>query len=298
MLFIYPGDFRITQFSFAALDVAALAVVLAWTFLVAKPYGTGAGIFLTASVFAMSANAATLRLGQYGIICNAFLVIMMLAEDRGWNISAGLAWALSATKPSISVLYFLIPAVRLRIAAIATAIAYLISAALLAGYIVQTSPMEMVTQMIGQSAAVSAGGVGPLNVLMDYKLPYGAVSIAFGLSGVVAAALLMTAYRHASTLTLFSIAAVLGRLAVYHRQYDNVMLVFPLVALGLRMFEKPNKWRIGSFLIFACSLWIPFRYADYTHAVQVGLSAVWISGLCAILISSPRFESRHDLTAS
>lgn len=290
MLFVWPGDFRITQYVFAALNVSALGLVLIWVYLIGRPYGTIAGFFLSAGAFAVFGNASTLRLGQYGIICNALLVLMLLAEERRKEIPAGLAFALAAMKPNLSWLYFIILVVRQRKIAVATAAAYIIAASLLVGYFVHTSPVEMVLQMFGQSPVVFKGGIGPLNVLLDYQLPYSVLVIAFGVSGLIAALLLITYRRHASTLTLFSIAAVLGRLAVYHRQYDNVMLVFPLVALGLQMLEKPQIWRISSFLIFGCSLWIPLRYADYTHAVQLSLAAIWLSGLCIILVSSPQSE--------
>jgi hypothetical protein len=293
MLLVYPGDFRITQYFFAAVNVAALGLILAWAFSVARPYGASAGLFLSASVLAIFGNASTLRLGQYGIICNALLVGMLLAEERQKQVPTGLAFALSALKPNFSALYFVILVVRQRKIAIAIAALYTIIASLLVGYLVHVSPIEMTLQMLRQSSAVVEGGVGPVNVLLDYQFPVSAVSIVFGLSGLVAGLLLITHWRNTSTLTLFSIAAVIGRLAFYHRQYDNVMLLFPLVALGLQMFEKPDIWRTGSFLIFACSLWIPLRYVDYTHTVQVSLAIIWIFGLCNILASSPRTEVKR-----
>jgi hypothetical protein len=211
---------------------------------------------------------------------------MLVAEQNHKEVPAGIAFALAAIKPNVSGPYFLILVVRRRIIAIGLASSFLLAASLLVGYLVKTSPAEMMQQMIRQSSAVFAGGIGPLNVMIDYHVPFNIATNGLALSGLIASLLLMIRWRNSATITLFSIGAVIGRLAVYHRQYDNVMLVFPLVALGLNMFQKPTRWRIGSFAIFGCSLWIPFRYSDYTHPVELTLAAVWVFGLCAILASS------------
>jgi hypothetical protein len=291
-LFVYSGNFRITQYVFAALNVLALALTLTWTYLLARQHGKLAGFFLAASVLAMFGHASTLRLGQYGIICNALMIMMLVAEERHKEVPAGIAFALASIKPNLSGLYFLILVVRRRIIAIAVASAFLLTASFLVGYLVKTSPVEMMQQMIRQSSVVFAGGIGPLNVMLDYHVPFSVATNGLALSGLIASFLLMIRWRSSATITLFSIGAVIGRLAVYHRQYDNVMLVFPLVALGLNMFQKPTPWRIGSFAIFGCSLWIPFRYRDYTPPVELALAAIWIFGLCVILASSSSIEKR------
>jgi hypothetical protein len=157
MLFVYPGDFRIAQYSFAALNLAALGLILAWVFVAARPFGVSAGYFLSASVFAMFGNASTLRLGQYGVICNALLVIMLLAEERRKQVPAGIAFALSSIKPNLSGLNVFILVVRQRKIAIAITAAYAIIASFFIGYLVRASPIEIILQMLTQSSAVIQG---------------------------------------------------------------------------------------------------------------------------------------------
>jgi hypothetical protein len=286
MLLLVPDNFRVTQFIFATLSVAALGLVSIWAFSVGKSHSRMAGLILSASVFAMSANASTLRLGQYGLICNALLVVMLWSETRTKQIPEGIAFALAALKPSFSGFYFVVFLIRRHFVAMALVLVYVVMASLVVGYLVRTSPIEMILQMFVQSSLIPIGGVGPLNVLLEHGALAGPTNAAAGAAGLVAVVLLMIRFRDTSTLTLFSIAAVIGRLFFYHRQYDNVMLVFPLVALGLGMFEKPSALRIGIFLIFGCSLWFPLRYSDYTDLVQLIFGAIWIGGLCAVLAYS------------
>lgn len=297
MAFVPAGDFTVTRYLFLTWSLAALCLTLAWVYLLSKRHGVAGAVFLTASVFAMAAIDSTLRLQQYGLLLNVLLVVLLLSEERKQALPAGLAFALALTKPSFTGLDAFLLLFRGRFVGLAVTAAYIVVASFVIGHMTRTNPLEMIHQMIAQSSDTARGGIGPLQVAIDHGAPYAATNMIFGLTGLGTSCALMYIYRSASPLTLLSIAAVIGRLATYHRQYDNVMLMFPLVALGLLMLERMNVRRTVGFLIFGTSLWAPLRYSDYSDLVQLVLALIWIGGLCEILAQSDRSERKRTLPA-
>jgi hypothetical protein len=98
---------------------------------------------------------------------------------------------------------------------------------------------------------------------------------------------LLWAGRHRPLLDLFAIAAVAGQLWTYHKSYDNVMLVFLLVALGARALRNPADVLAGfSFLLVGASLWLPASITDNAPFLVFQLVA-WIGGLTVLLWRQP-----------
>jgi hypothetical protein len=94
---------------------------------------------------------------------------------------------------------------------------------------------------------------------------------------------LLWKYRSRSPLILFAIPAVIGRLWMYHRRYDDAMLVFLLVPLGLLALSRRTPATLVSFLIVGLSLSAPPRDSDQTTAVILAKVLVWIVGLWHLL---------------
>ncbi len=102
-------------------------------------------------------------------------------------------------------------------------------------------------------------GYGPLQWSVGLGLPQNvAIAVMAGVFGLLATGC-AAALRSRSTLQLFALMAVAGRMWTYHQQYDNVMLVFLLIALGERFVSSPGRTAFVAFAICGISDHTPFQ---------------------------------------
>jgi len=242
-MFVPPGSLPISRMAFAAICILALGLTARYAYLMGRRWGTGPGLLLAATVFGMFGNASTLRLGQYGLILNFFLLLSLVLSAKGRAIGAGLAMAVAAMKPTFSIL--------------------------------QIGVMFARQQWVSIITISVVCGLASL-------MPYPVATASLGLTSLVIALAAGWQYRHSSALVAVSVAAIMGRLFMYHRQYDNVMLMFPLLTLGLLALTTRKRWAWIAFIVFGLSLWVPIPLTAYSPPVVVALSALWIAGGCVI----------------
>lgn len=297
-LFIPPGPERLVHVVFAAICLLALGLTVWNAFALGRHWGMGPGLLMAATIFAMFGNASTLRLGQYGLILNAFLVLYLWAYAKGQAIGSGLAMAVVAIKPNYSALQF--PAMVFRRQWVSLILVAVVCAAtsLVPWVLTGINPIEIIQQMFHQSAYVSEGDTSFLRLARSV-MPYPQAVASLGLVGLAATLLLGWKYRNSSPLVATSVAAVMGRLCLYHRQYDNVMLMFPLLTLGLLALTIRKRWAWIVFAIYGATLWMPIPYSAYHPLVIVALSAAWLAGLVMIcwhaeLVPPPKPAARNS----
>lgn len=282
-LFVYPGDFRVTQWSYCALNLAVLAVTLAWIHRRATPFGRPEAALVTAALFAMFGHASTLRLGQYGILMNAALLLALAGEESGRWFRSGLGFTLAATKPNVSLLFFPLLLVRRRWLPLLTTAIYCGAASVVVWMLIDVDPLELTRQMLAQSSVTTDGDVGLLGIGVPLGVPYRILAPALGLTGVALALALSWWLRAAPPLATFACASVLGRVFFYHRQYDNVMLLMLLLGLGIIALRnrRTSSWIL--FGIVGLTLWAPLHLVDYTLPVRLLLIGTWLASLIPIV---------------
>ena len=280
-MFIPPGALWLAQEVFAAICLLALGLTAWHAYAMGRYWGTGAGLLMAAAVFGMFGNASTLRLGQYGLILNCFLLLSLLASAKGHAIGSGLAMAVAAMKPTFSVLQVAVMVARQQWVSVATLGAVCVAASLIPWALTGVNPIEMTQQMFRQSPYVTQGDTGFVG-LARLVMPYPLATIGLGMTSLVITMVAGWKYRDSSTLVTASVAAIMGRLFLYHRQYDNVMLMFPLLTLGLLALTTRKPWTWIVFVVFGLSLWVPIPLTAYSPPMVIALSAIWISGACVI----------------
>jgi hypothetical protein len=280
-LFIPPGPQRLAQVVFAAISILALGLIVWQAFALGQHWGTGPGLLMAATIFAMFGNASTLHWGQYGLILNAFLLLSLWAYAKGHAIGSGLAMALAAIKPNYSALQVAVMVSRQQWVSLLAVAVVCAAASLVPWVLTGVNPIEMIQQMLRQSAYVSDFD-GSLLRLARSMMPYPQAVASLGLVGLAAVLLLGWKYRHSSPLVATSVAAVIGRICLYNREYDNVMLMFPLLALGLLALTIRKPWAWIVFAIYGATLWTPIPYGAPPPLLIVALSGVWLAGLAVI----------------
>lgn len=280
-LFVPHGSLPVAQLVFATICLSALGLTLWYAYALGRRWGVGAGLLLAAAVFAMFGNASTLRLGQYGLILNAFLLLSLWLSEKGHAVWSGLAMAVVAIKPNYSLLQVGAIFARRQWLSVLTVAVACILASMVPWMLTGVSPIEMVQQMLRQSANVTFGDTGLLGVVR-MLVPNSLATAGLGLIGVAVTLFLGWRYRNSSTLVACSVAAVIGRLCFYHRQYDNVMLMVPLLTLGLLALTIRRPWAWVVFAVYGLSLWLPIPLTAYTPPVVLALCAIWLAGCFVI----------------
>jgi len=269
---------------FAALNAAGLWFMARYAASESQRYGRTATCFLVASCLAVSAHGVVLRNGQYGIVINAALICMAAALVNGRPGRGGAWLALAATKPQTSAPFALLwLARRSGIVALAVAAALCGAATAAVAIWLHASPFYLVAQVFGQAANWDGGDAGPLRLLLTLGVPRGRAIPALAAVFVSGGALLLHRFRRAPVSLQLAIACVSGRLWTYHRRYDDVMLVFLLVPLGLRALERRRPLDWLAFTLVGLTLWPPFRESDHGPWLIALKSSIWLGALTWLL---------------
>jgi hypothetical protein len=283
MLFVPTSSWWLTRSYFSLLNVAALAFAALWAYRRGAESGRAEGLLLGLGALAIFANAITLRHGQYPIVVNALLLGMLLSEEKGQEWLSGVFLGLAALKPNVALLFFLVPLVRGNFRGLVAAGGLVAATAFAGAAYVGSNPIVMTLTGLKQPHDWS-GHLGILEPLTATGMSPEHVSVVGLGLGVMTALAIMLRYRNLPVLELMAVAATIGQLCTYHRRYDQVNLLFPLVALGLLAFRRPGRTTWLAFALFGASLWLPHRDRHLTiYPVALLQYLAWIFGLFVML---------------
>ena len=147
----------------------------------------------------------------------------------------------------------------------------------------------MIEKMIKVSKYYVNSGYSGINVLTNLGINPATATILLAIVGTAIVISLFYLFKDHSLLFLFAIASVIGRLWTYHLIYDNVMLVFLLLAVINLALSKPNKPNILILSLVLLSLSLPAKVTDLPFA-QIIQSIIWIAAFFYILICQKQFK--------
>ena len=237
------------------------------------------------AVLAVGGSCTALEVGQYGLVVTALLAGALWLDETGHEAWSGLLVALAMCKPTIAGPFFLALVLRRRYRAVAAASLYWGAASLAVWLTVKTGPLEMLQQMVHMGGSIADHGTwGVTELLLELGLT-GSQATLTAMALVLAVTLpLLALWPDKSLASAFAVTAVAGRLWTYHKNYDNVMLVFLLIALGARALDRKRLAAIVGFLIAGVFLWLPPRLAA-PSSVQVAQAFAWPVGLAALWLA-------------
>ena len=289
-----PLDQEWLRWYFALLNAVALAAVVVFARRMSAPYGKDAANLVTASILAISANAVTLRNGQYGLLINGFLAALLGAFSARRPLSGGLFLAFAALKPQSSGPFALLFLARGRWIGALTAAVVLATCTLGAALWLGSSPFRLLSQVFGQAAHWEGGDTGILRLLLLAGAPRATAISGLAVASLVGGTVLYAVHRERSLLVQAAIACVVARMWAYHRRYDDVLMVFLLVPLAFAAFERSTRGAWIAFLSVGVTLWLPLREVDHGALLILAKVLVWFGGL-AWLLRSP--YGRQDAKA-
>ena len=284
-IFLPPISWQLTRLYHAFLNFFSLIVLAIFSYQIGIPYGREKALFSMTANLAISSHATTLGTGQYGIIINALLIGMFLLLKRSQDIWAGLLFGMAMVKPNISALYLFVLIIRKRNKAIFAFSLYILLACIQIWNITKLDPIYMLNRIIEQSKYFADQGYSGINIFTNLGFDPKITTVLLAFVGTVAITIIFYLWRNYSLLNLFATASVIGRIWTYHRTYDNVMLIFLLLAMIKMTFKSYHKLSILMLTLVSISLWLPGKMTDLA-LIQVAQFVIWISALAYLLIYS------------
>ena len=269
------------------------------------PIAAPAGSFWALAAVAVFGHYRSLQVGQYPIIVNALLIGVYWLVQKRRPVAGGVLFGMALLKPQISGLFALTFLVRRQWGALAAATAYVVLASLVTWAVTRTNPIEMIEQMY----TLAQGWIDHPDPRINEQHPIGISSFSSlmlalhvdrkvatplaAITGFLLAGVLMWLWRNGRTLTLFAIAATTGRLWSYHHPYDDVTLIFLIVALGELVLTHRSRGTVFAFCLVGLSLWAPLS-KNYPLALQIAQIIIWLLGLAILLAWEPRSGQIED----
>jgi hypothetical protein len=289
-LFLAPATpWGLTRVYFALLNGLSLAVMAGFAYCIIRPHGRLAATLSATLVLAMGANSFVLGSAQYGLVVNAMIAGMVLCLEKRPSKSAvaGVLFGLALVKPSISALQAMVLLVRRQWTMLAVATAYVIAASLVIWAITRCDPITMFLQITDRCRAgggiISKTDYGPIRVALLVGVPASVAMPVTTLAGILISLLLSWRYRNASLTVQLAIAATIGYLWMPHRGYDDVMLVFLLIALVDLAFRVPTRLVASLASLATLPLWLP-PSAYLNISIGYAKTGLYIYGLVFLLV--------------
>jgi Glycosyltransferase family 87 len=265
------------QYAFA--NLLALASI-GWWALKQTPQGLpgSARWFLPLSVLGTMPFWCTLAYGQYGVLLVAMVAWSVSLSEAGWGVSAGVLMGMAMLKPSFTLPFGLLLLYRWNWRAVTVAATYVLGGGLLVCWMTRTAPEIFMSQMQADAPRYVLDLPGLLKALVVAEVP-----LKLAIPGLILIFLIATGWwvvymgNRASTLDRLAIAGLAARLFTYHRPYDDLLLVFLLVALTVRLMKRSTSSLVMATLAVGLSLWLPlgFGWKWPFAAIQ---HLCWVSG--------------------
>jgi len=191
-------------------------------------------VFVTLMPLSMYATGATIGNGQLiihflpALLCG---LLLLYSRPSGWHtdLSAAFLMLLTFVKPTVSVPFFWIVLFAFGVRpAVLVALGY-VGLTLFAVSFQDSSPATLLRELLAQP---SLGQRGQAN-LQAWLANLGLKEWAFPAAALLLATLGLWTYihRHADFWLLLGVTALAARLWTYHRWYDDLLILLPMVAL-------------------------------------------------------------------
>jgi hypothetical protein len=227
-------------------------------------------------------------------MCTGLLVLQLMLIERGRPISAGVAWAGAMIKPQIalaSAALFIAHRTGRGLVVGVTVLAALSAAAIWWTDISFRAVAEHWLFRWPVGFALSSKALGPAH-MADW-LGWNQRVVHFAALGVLAVSVVTAARRLPRDLLRLdllpgaALCAVLGRVLLYHRHYDDVML-FPLLMACLALaLTTPTGANVAMAVSVGVTLVVPMRVLSWIPFAEVILPAIWV--IAALVVCRDAF---------
>lgn len=247
---------------------------------------------------AISGNSNAISLGQLSIpLCGAVLM-QIVSLERGRPLAAGAWWALAMLKPQIGLPFIALFIVGRNWRGLALGIGILAALSLLACLWTSISPVAITMFWLTSMGMRFADSASLADVVAaELRIPSRWLHLTAAATLVLVPFLiprrLVRGFR-TDPLLIAAVAALIGRVVLYHRFYDNAMM-FPLL---FAMLSSAVSRRTNRSVVLAAamglSLWVPQVLFDRLPTGDMLRTAVWITCAAWLLMGTLRESLNGD----
>jgi hypothetical protein len=282
-----PISWTLTRFYQVFLNLISLGILSRFAYQLGLPFGQMAAYFFVVTSLAISSNCTTLNNGQYGLIVNASLIIVYWLLQANKNYLAGVFMGIALVKPNISAPYLLSLAIKRKFKTVIIAFVYIILATWVIAQQTRLNFKEVIGRFLNQIKYVADDGVSSINILIKFGISKEITLILLTAIALVLGIVIFQKLRHTSLLTLFATASVIGRVFTYHRAYDDLMLVFLLLALLTLAFSERSRLSILMLSLVGFTLWLPLNIQNLASPYwSIFQNTIWLIALVYLLVNS------------
>jgi hypothetical protein len=279
----WPPTPTAARWYFGLMNLGLLSFLLIWAFNLGLRDGKRVALFFAASLLATSSICSTFGVGQYGVVVLSALAGAWWLDQKNRWVLAGLLLGVAMTKITLAGPFMLPFLVKQRWQVLMVATGYIGLGSVIIWLVVKTNPIEMLQQLLAVAEYYALEGYSLVNILAIFGVETrSAMELAAPFS-LALAMVLSYIWRSAPMLTHFAIAALTARLWTYHKDYDNLIMIFLLMALGVVAFRNYSRLAIAGFFVMGLSLWLPGRLTDI-QVYRVFQCVAWLGCLAVLLI--------------
>jgi hypothetical protein len=280
------------RLQFALLNLLAVASIGRWAITLAPvEVSTSARWVLPLSVFGTMSFCSTLIYGQYGVLLVAMIAWSASFLERRRSVPSGLLLGMAMLKPSCAIPFGLLPLCRRDWRSLAVTATYVAGGGLLVCWMTHTTMGTFISQMQADASrhVIEIGGL--LKALVVAKVPLPLAMPALIAILVLAGGWWMISMgNRAGMLDRLAVAGLVARIFTYHRPYDDLLLVFLLLALEVRLMQRPTRALAAAMLAVGLSLWLPLGF-ERKWPVMAMQYICWIWGSVVLtqeILAAPR----------
>jgi hypothetical protein len=282
-VFTWPPSRTLAKWYFGLINLMLLSSLLIWAYHLGSKDGTLMALFFTSSLLATSSICETFGVGQYGVVVLSALVASLCLDRKDrWGF-AGLLLGVAMIKVTLAGPFIIPFLIKRRWKALLVMAVYIGIGSIILSFINKTNPIEMLQQMVRAAETYAFEGHNFMIYLLG-ELEVGTGGAIKMLACLVMGAAIILSYlcRSSSMLTQFAIAALASRFWTYHRNYDNLILIFLMMALGVVALRDNNRLALASFFVMGLSLWPPARLTEI-EVYRIFQYAAWL-GCLSVLV--------------
>lgn len=283
-------------------SLAALIAIGAYGHRLLRDGGPAVAALGAVATAAISGNSNAIALGQSSITLCGAVLMQIVSLERGRPLAAGAWWALAMLKPQIGLPFIALFIVRREWRGLATGVGILAGLSLFACLWTEISPVAItrfwLTSM-GMRFTDSTSLADTIAVALGIPSRWLYLSAAATLVIVpfLIPRRLVRGFR-ADPLLIAAIAALIGRVILYHRFYDNAMMFPLLFAMLSSAVSRRTKRSVALAAAMGLSLWVPQVLLDDLPTGDMLRTVVWITCAVAWLTEQRGEESTAGPTVS
>lgn len=247
-----------TIWALLALDLLTFALLFRWARSLLDGWWGWLAVFVV--LLPVHSWSVGLFVGQLSLLVMGVQVLLLraLAENRVGLATASLSWL--AVKPTSGTLFgwtLLLPWLQKRtsprfvVRSVVGVVAAVLGATLAVSIWTGTGPGTWLSQVYGDNRGAMNSGYGLLPLLGISLDATGAVTLGAAVCGFLLQGAAVWFLRNSSLLVHFAVAGCLSRYWAYHRHYDDVLLLFLLLALVVEC--RRGSWLCGIALLAMAS---------------------------------------------